>query len=402
MKLIRYTIAMMLATCLGLSVTIVSAQSYDLLDKPLEMNAGEMPLDTALFMLVNGVSNDFTVITRDVSDITILLPNYVPSVGEFIAAIVRVYNLCASVDASIIAVFPRDANESCNEGTVSVVDSGDSVDLFGVQLRDNVDSNESSLAQGENEDGSILPTESLESLLDELQHNPSETASTTQTDASKGTYRIRFTIAQINEQKAASLGINWNGEAFQTVAQLVLGSQYIFSGYFPQPDFDKLFSFLEREGVAIRDDSLELFAVDGEGVAYNRGGSLNVQLVSGGAENIQASFQYGLTVNVTVTRLENDTLLFNYDYADVDPGNTSDPTFINLANTSTSSSAIVKCGSTVIISSLFTRRDEGQGEGLPQLSRVPALGYLAGSGTDSQNRSSYIIAVTVNCPEVSS
>jgi hypothetical protein len=362
----------------------------------------ELPLDYVLFVITRSDEYDVTLITRDLSDIIVTVPNNITSVGELILVYAQLYNLCAYSQSTILAVFPRTEGEPCYEGNAGELDSGNTALSLQPELVDNVPNTGPALAQAQEQDNGTVSTEASEPLLDGLQPDSSEATGASETGASKGTYRIRFTVAQINEQKAASLGINWNGEAFQTVAQLVLGSQYIFSGYFPQPDFDKLFDFLEREGVAMREDSLELFAVDGEGVSYNRGGSLNVQLVSGGAENIQTSFQYGLTVNVTVTRLENDTLLFNYDYADVDPGNTSDPTFINLANTSTSSSAIVKCGSTVIISSLFTRREEGQGEGLPQFSRVPALGYVGGTGTDSQNRSSYIIAVTVNCPEVAS
>ena len=360
----------------------------------------EMPLDYVLFVITRSDEYDVTLVTRDLSDIIVTVPSNITSVGELITVYARLYNLCAYTESTILAVFPRIEDKPCYEGSVSELDSGNTDVSLQLEPTNDLDNLEPAFAETSEDNQGSVQSQTSEPLLGELQPNSSEAEGTAKADASKGTYRIRFTVAQINEQKAASLGINWNGEAFQTVAQLVLGSQYIFSGYFPQPDFDKLFSFLEREGVAIREDSLELFAVDGEGVAYNRGGSLNVQLVSGGAENIHASFQYGLTVNVTVTRLDNDVLQFNYEYADVNPGNTSDPTFINLANTSTSSSAIVKCGSTVVISSLFTRRDEGQGEGLPQLSRVPALGYVAGSGTDSQSRSSYIIAVTVNCPEV--
>lgn len=209
------------------------------------------------------------------------------------------------------------------------------------------------------------------------------------------TVRYRLRIVQLDETRAASLGIDWAGRAFETASLLAGGVALVELGFMPSPALDDVLIFLEREGIATRLEDLELGGILGRPVTFDRGGSINVSLPSEGG-GIQRSFTYGLQVTVTGER-HGDGLLLEYVISDSNPSNVADPENIQLTATSTRSVTRAGCGESVVLASLYSARDEGQGSALPVIGRVPGVGYLGGVGTDTIGRVAVVVTLDVMC-----
>lgn len=207
--------------------------------------------------------------------------------------------------------------------------------------------------------------------------------------------RYRLRVMQLDESRAASLGIDWAGRAFETASLLAGGWLVAKTGMIPSPQLDEVIVFLEREGVAMRLEDLELGGVLGRPVTFNRGGSINVSLPSEGG-GIQRTYSYGLQVTVTGHR-EGDGLLLDYVVTDSNPSNVTDPMNVQLTSTDTRAAVLAECGQSVVLASLYSERDEGQGAALPVAGRVPALGYLGGVGSDSLGRVAVVLTLDVAC-----
>lgn len=207
--------------------------------------------------------------------------------------------------------------------------------------------------------------------------------------------RYRLRVVQVDETRAASLGIDWAGRAFETASLLAGGWLVAKTGMIPSPALDDVIVFLEREGVAMRLEDLELGGIIGWPVTFNRGGSINVSLPSEGG-GIQRTFTYGLQVTVTGDR-EGDGLVLRYVIRDSNPSNVSDPGNIQLTATDTESAVLSGCGQSVVLASLYSEREAGQGSALPVLGRVPGVGYLGGVGTDTTGRVAVVLTLDVMC-----
>lgn len=212
-------------------------------------------------------------------------------------------------------------------------------------------------------------------------------------------YRFRVRLVQIDETKAAELGVDWSGGMFETAAGIVAGAGLAVGGYFPSPELDDTIRMLEQEGVATRLEDLTLMAREGRSVSFNRGGSINVALVGGGSENISRSYQYGLGVDLQAQR-EADGVALEYVFNDSNPSNTSDPRNVQLAATSSGGQVVMQCGESAVLSSIYTSREEGSGEGLPSISHADGVGYLVGVGSDRIAQSALVLTVDLGCVEV--
>lgn len=207
--------------------------------------------------------------------------------------------------------------------------------------------------------------------------------------------RYRLRVVQLDETRAASLGIDWAGRAFETASLLAGGWLVAKTGMIPSPQLDDVIVFLEREGVAMRLEDLELGGVLGRPVTFNRGGSINVSLPSEGG-GIQRTYSYGLQVTVTGHR-EGGGLLLDYVVTDSNPSNVTDPMNVQLTSTDTRAAVLAECGQSVVLASLYSERDEGQGAALPVVGRVAALGYFGGVGSDSLGRVAVVLTLDVLC-----
>lgn len=204
---------------------------------------------------------------------------------------------------------------------------------------------------------------------------------------------LRLRVVQIDERRALELGINWRGGVFATAGAILGAGQLIAGGVIPGAVFDRIVSFLETEGVALRLEDVSLATIAGVPVAFNRGGSLNVTLAR--ETSVERSFSYGLGLTVTPERL-GDVFLLAYRFDDSSPGATS-PELIELAATTSRGSVLAGCGETVVLASSVTMREVGEGAGLPVAASVPGLGYLAGSRSDRVTLGSFVITLEPLC-----
>lgn len=204
---------------------------------------------------------------------------------------------------------------------------------------------------------------------------------------------LRLRVVQIDERRAFELGINWRGGVFSTASAILGAGQLIAGGVIPGATFDRIVSFLETEGVALRLEDVSLATITGVPVAFNRGGSLNVTLAR--ETSVERSYQYGLGLTVTPRR-EGDVFVLAYSFDDSSPGTTT-AELIELAATTSRGSVIAGCGQTVVLASSVSMRDVGEGGGLPVLASVPGVGYLAGSRSDRVTLGSFVITLEPLC-----
>ena len=212
--------------------------------------------------------------------------------------------------------------------------------------------------------------------------------------AGRLTYRVR--VVQVDETRAAEMGISWDEGVFRTAGMLVAGVALVTDGYFPAPDFGRIVSFLESEGVGTRLEDVTLESVAGVPVSFNRGGSINVNLPASGGGSIQQSFAFGLGLDMTGV-IEGDSVRLSYSLTDSSPSNVSDPTNVQLASTTSRGEAMIPCGHAAVIASIGSERTGGQGSGLPGISAVPVVGYAGGRAQVSGAFVSYVVTVDVEC-----
>jgi hypothetical protein len=211
---------------------------------------------------------------------------------------------------------------------------------------------------------------------------------------SRSRYAVRVYVVEVNDERATELGVDWR-QLFDTANLLSANLSVMLAGYVGAAELDSVVSFFEREGLGRRLDDLTLFALAGEPVRFNRGGSINVSLV-GGEQVVQSSYQVGLTASLTVTP-HADGVELAYEIADTSPSNVSDPSNIQLSSTSNSSRVVMACGGSSLLVALNSERITGAGEGLPVAARIPVAGYAFGSGTDAYRRSSVVVSAEVEC-----
>ena len=323
----------------------------------------DMPLEQVLQVLARVVG--YEAVVSGVTGITVNPPLVISSSGGLVDIYASLYNLCAYNQDNFLVIQPSSGTcQRNNELLPNPV-----VVAAGVNVAESV--------------GSGLSTTSQDVSVTSEPFEP------------KQSYKLTFTVLLLNQQKAVSLGIDWQN-FISTASELVLGYKYISSGYFPRPEFEKLLSFLEQEGVSSRRDDLDLYTFDGQEVTYNRGGSLNVSLVSAGQENIDKSLQYGLIVTVT-PEMQDDNILLKYSYSDIDTGSIQDASLINLASITTSSSIYIPCDSSTVLTSFTSKRDDIQGSGLPAFSEIPLAGFLAGQASQTIQKNAYIVGLSVVC-----
>lgn len=206
---------------------------------------------------------------------------------------------------------------------------------------------------------------------------------------------LRLRVVQIDERRAAELGLNWSGGVFETASNLIQGGRFIVGGVFPPPVFDEIVRFLETEGVAMRLEDVSLGGVVGERFAFNRGGSINVTLARETA--VERSYTYGLGLDVDVEPNGSEgSYVLRYRFDDSSPAVQSTE-LVELAATTSSGTVVAACGETVVLASAVSLRMEGEGAGLPVVSSVPGLGYLGGSGSDRSTTGSFVVTLEPLC-----
>lgn len=208
-------------------------------------------------------------------------------------------------------------------------------------------------------------------------------------------YRVR--VLQLDEARAQELGLDWGAGVFDLAGRLVVAGYQAMQGLWPSVALGDMVRFLESEGVAVRVEDVELRTRGGETVTFQRGGTINVNLVGGGDATISQRYNYGLTLDLTGT-LRGEVVELAYTFVDAAPGNVSDPRNVQLSNTSASGRLDVPCGFATVLAGIGSRRESVAGEGLPVLASVPGAGYAFGVSTVNSSRVAYVVTVDVGCP----
>lgn len=207
-------------------------------------------------------------------------------------------------------------------------------------------------------------------------------------------YRVR--VLQLDETRAVDLGLDWSGGVFETAARLLAGGYAVSRGIFPVEEMGSLVRFLESEGVAMRLEDVELRSYGGVPVRFNRGGTIAVNLVGGGAAAIVERYQYGLGLDLEGVEADGVVEL-RYQFTDSAPSNVSDPSNVQISSTTSASVVRVPCGHSVVLAAIGSAREGSQGAGLPVLAAVPGVGYAFGTGGVVQGRTTFVVTVDVGC-----
>lgn len=223
-----------------------------------------------------------------------------------------------------------------------------------------------------------------------------ETEPQPEPEAAPGSLVYRLRVLQLDENRAEELGLDWGAGVFDVAGRLVLAGHQVAAGFWPSSGLGEIVRFLETEGVAVRLDDLELRARGGEPVRFQRGGTINVNLVGGGEASIVQRFDYGLTLEL-VGVIHGEEVALRYSFGDSAPGNVTDPRNVQLSTTSASGVIDLPCGYSTVLAGLGSAREGHQGRGLPVLGEVAALGYVFGTSAYTDSRVSYVVTVDVEC-----
>jgi hypothetical protein len=366
--LLWFLLAFSIAFALGMSTARAEAVCVGNGCRYQAVQAVELPLEHALRVLAAVGGYDLLAVGVD-ADTAVRLPHRVTDWRRMLHVLVESHDLaiCGDMDDGLVVVVGGARADRCRRG----------VDVESVSDLPSPDADSDRADVFATGDGEVV------------------------VEAQAEVFRLRLRVLELNETRGAQLGINWEGRTFETASALVQGARYMLAGFFPSPLLDDTIRFLEREGVARRLDDLALTTVSRQMVTFQSGGSINVQLVGSGAQNIQRSFNYGLRLGITPERLDGDVIQLAYTFSDTDPGNTTDPSLITLASRDVSSVVHVRCGYSTVLASLGSIRHSGEGSGLPVASRITGAGYLAGAGSDSEHVSTLVLTLDVECPGVS-
>lgn len=215
-------------------------------------------------------------------------------------------------------------------------------------------------------------------------------------EAEPGAVVYRLRVLQLDEARAQELGLDWGAGVLDVAGRLIVAGYQAVNGVWPSAALLDMVRFLESEGVAMRLDDVELRTRGGQTVRFQRGGTINVNLVGGGDATISQRYDYGLTVDLTGT-LRDDEVALQYVFTDSAPGNVSDPRNVQLASTSASGLLDVPCGYSTVLAGIGSRRESIAGEGLPVLASAPGVGYGFGASIVNSSRVSYVVTVDVGC-----
>lgn len=207
--------------------------------------------------------------------------------------------------------------------------------------------------------------------------------------------RLRLGFVDVDTTSSESIGINWS-EIFTTANLLRTNLDVVLAGFIGSPQLDNIISALQQRGIATRADEVELVTVSGEAVTFNRGGSINVNLVGAQGATIQQSYNVGLTLSLLPTQTP-DGIMLRYQYSDTSPSNVSDPANIQLASTSNSGVMLTQCGATELLAVLNNDRVSMSGQGLPGAIDAPVIGYLGARSSNVSRYSTLVVTVGVYC-----
>jgi hypothetical protein len=210
-------------------------------------------------------------------------------------------------------------------------------------------------------------------------------------------YDIRLRVIEIAEQDGVSLGFDWQGGVFDTVAALVVGDYAAVARRLVSGEITAAIRFLESEGIGRRIDDLRVRAVPGIPALFRSGGDVTVNLVGAGNENISRTYGYGLSLSVTAGERSEGGVPLAVSIDASSPVNVSRPDLLTMSRRTVDSRVHLDCGEAVVLGSLFRLSEDYAGQGLPGVAEVPGLGFAFGTLGHNRSATSLVLTLELAC-----
>ncbi|WP_044239549.1 type II and III secretion system protein family protein [Chondromyces apiculatus] len=201
--------------------------------------------------------------------------------------------------------------------------------------------------------------------------------------------RIDFFFVQYNQNSSYGVGLDWPGRfGGEATISTELGFDFITRqptaiatvANHPLPALD----FAASRGWAKVLKQSAVITTNGNEATFESGGEVNVEIATGLAVNIQ-QIRYGTNVTVQPRydpRSGKIEVKLQAEVSDLTPSAGSTLPGRNTSKLSTL--VFLKIGESLILSGIRTRGQRHQINGMPYLSRIPVLGVLFGSHSDSE------------------
>lgn len=204
-------------------------------------------------------------------------------------------------------------------------------------------------------------------------------------------YPVRVRLLEIADNSSTAGGVDWSANLLSNL--LGAGVSALTGGAFLPADLTKSISALEQQGTARKLDDVALVLTSGRSTQFRSGGTLQLSLLGGGDSKIERNIQYGLTLDLEPVALDDGSVSLTVSADLSSPASVSNPQLLDLTSRSVSSQVTARPGSGVVVAAFTSVRDERTGAGLPGVSSVPVVGWLAGRASASSARSTVVVTL---------
>jgi type II secretory pathway component GspD/PulD (secretin) len=210
-------------------------------------------------------------------------------------------------------------------------------------------------------------------------------------------WSVRIRLLELADNSNAAGGVDWSKGLLP--AALVAGASLLTGGsagaLLQARAITDTVSALEQRGLARKLDDVRLVLSEGKPSLFRSGGTLQLSLLGGGADGgkIERSLPYGLTLNVTPAEQSDGSVSLDVAADLSSPVSTTNTALLDLATRSINSQIAVRPGSSVVLASFASVRNEQDASGLPVLSALPVVGLLAGRSSTTTSRTSVVVTL---------
>jgi len=284
------------------------------------------------------------------------------------------FNLASCVQDAVLYVGPQDAVQRVCAGVISDATSGDGSTLSDASFGSRFFPAGGGLAPV------VLRTDAP--LAGSTVAGPAR---------SPARYAVRVRLLEISDNAAVGGGVDWSAGLLPAVVGAGLAA--LGGGGYVPASLTQSISALEQHGLARKLDDVRLQLTDGQATQFRSGGTLQLSLVSAGAEKIERSLPYGLTLGLTPVAAADGSVSLSVVADLSSPVSTSNTALLDLATRSVTGSVALRPGAGVVLASWSSVRDEGDSSGLPGVSSLPVVGYLAGRSSTTSARSTVVVTL---------
>jgi hypothetical protein len=327
--------------------------------------------------VVSNETNTSLLCDASVSEVFVTPGESLPSVVNYLRLLSVSFDFCYFVDSGFLVV-ASNASALC-------VDSPGGVDGFSL----GGDSVAPPLGMVSGSASQDVLSSSDEGLLEATQES-AEASPDTEPVA------VRLRVIEIGENSGLQLGTQWSTQILSDLLSFAVGDVYAPYRLLTS-DLADAVRLVESSGAGRKLDDILLNGIIGVPLSFQAGGTVNVNLVGAGEQNISASYPYGLTVAITANRLDDGTITLDYSIDSSSTVSASDPSLINVASRGINSSVDLFCGEAAIIAAFRQDYSDNTGSGLPGLGSLPVVGYAFAVDTFTATKTTLLVSLEVAC-----